>query len=192
MRKRILALNYFIPSLSHPPFCHERGSCRFHYSCIPDDFTYVDDAESGSREHFSPARNGRGPIITPNRSCSDGGPTSNVDLQPVLDRKAAIKNISKCASKPEIDGYRLALDDFCARYVSRPPCRKCGSASLRRDDRRHISTQEVVHPPARQPSCRRTTLTQRSQTTRPMMMMTLPLRHPSVPVTKHAHPLRRT
>ena len=124
MRKRILALNYFIPSLSHPPFCHERGSCRFHCSCIPDDFTYVDDAVSGSREHFSPARSGRGSIITPNRSCSDGGPTSNVDLQPVLDRNAAIKNISKCASKPEIDGYRLALDDFCARYVSRPPCRK--------------------------------------------------------------------
>ena len=76
MRKRILALNYFIPSLSHPPVCHERGSCRFHCSCIPDDLSYVDDAESGSREHFSPARNGHGSIITPNRSCSDGGPTS--------------------------------------------------------------------------------------------------------------------
>ena len=43
------------------------------------------------------------------------------------------------------DGYRLALDDFCARYVSRPPCRKRGPASLRLDGHRHISTQEVVH-----------------------------------------------
>jgi hypothetical protein len=184
VRKRILALNYFIPSLYHPPFCHERGSCRFHYSCIPDDLTYVDDAESLLSRSQRPCLNHHSkPVLL--------GWGANVNLQPVLDRNAAIKYSSKCASRPETDGYRLALDDFCAHYVSRPPCRKCGSASLRRDDRRHISTQEDVHPPARQPSCRRTTLTQRSQTTR-LVMTTLPLRHPSVPATKHAQPLRRT
>ena len=73
MRKRILALNYFIPSLYHPPFCHERGSCCFHYSTHA--FPTI-SLMSMTPNHFSPARNGRGSIITPNRSCSDGGPTS--------------------------------------------------------------------------------------------------------------------
>ena len=49
MRKRarlLLALDYCI-------YCHNRGSCRFYYLCTPDDFAYFDDAESGSRKHFS-------------------------------------------------------------------------------------------------------------------------------------------
>ena len=184
MRKRILALNYSIPSLYHPPVYHDCSSCCFHHSCIPDDLTYVDDAESLLSRSQRPWLNHHSkPVLL--------GWRANVDLQAVLDRNAAIKYTSKCASRPETDGYRLALDDFCVRYVSRPPCRKHGSASLRRDDRRHISTQVDVHHPARQPFCRCTTLTQRSQTTRPVMT-TLPLRHPSVPATKHAQPLGRT
>ena len=98
--KRILALNCFILSLYDPPSCHERGSCRFHYICIPDDLTYVDDAESGSREHFSPARNGRGSITTPNRSCSDGGPTSTCNRSSIATPRSSTLANARANPRP--------------------------------------------------------------------------------------------
>ena len=36
--------NYCIPSLYDPSFCHERGSCLFHYPCTPDNLALVVDA----------------------------------------------------------------------------------------------------------------------------------------------------
>jgi hypothetical protein len=71
-----------------------------------------------------------------------------VDLQPVLDRKAAMKCVSKYASKPEtvFQSYQDALSDFCMRLPLDLPAE---NAVQRRFARmaadRDISAQEAVH-----------------------------------------------
>jgi hypothetical protein len=44
---------------------------------------------------------------------------ANVDLQPVLDKKAAIKYVCKYATKPEVlsQSYHNALTDFCSLHA---------------------------------------------------------------------------
>lgn len=73
---------------------------------------------------------------------------ANVDLQPVLDKKAAIQYVSKYASKPEVlsQSYREALSDFCSRVPHDLPAEKAVSrlfARMAAD--RDISAQEAVH-----------------------------------------------
>ena len=48
---------------------------------------------------------------------------ANVDLQPVLDRKVAIKYVSKYASKAEVasKSYHDALGDFCTQLPQHLP-----------------------------------------------------------------------
>jgi ATP-dependent DNA helicase PIF1 len=131
-----------------PSLCHKRGSCRFHfpYPCTPDPLAYVDDAQAGARKRFSPARND--PWLNQHSKPVLLGWRANVDLQPVLDRDAAIKYISKYASKPETvsDGYHHALDEFCSRMPQDLPaenvvCRLFARMAADRD----ISAQEAVH-----------------------------------------------
>ena len=69
-------------------------------------------------------------------------------MQPVLDREAARRYISKYASKPEAlsDSYHAALKDFCARLpVAQPAERAVQSLFARMAADRDISAQEAVH-----------------------------------------------
>jgi hypothetical protein len=73
---------------------------------------------------------------------------ANVDMQPVLDKKAAIKYVSKYASKPEVlsQSYRDALGDFCCCLPHDLPAEKAVQrlfAKMAAD--RDISAQEAVH-----------------------------------------------
>jgi hypothetical protein len=73
---------------------------------------------------------------------------ANLDLQPVLDRKAAIKYVSKYASKPETvsKSYHEALADFCSCLPQDLPAEKAVQrlfAKMASD--RDISAQEAVH-----------------------------------------------
>lgn len=71
-----------------------------------------------------------------------------MDLQPVLDRTAAIKYVSKYASKPEVasDSYHQALGAFCAHLPRHLPAERAAQslfAKMAAD--RDISAQEAVH-----------------------------------------------
>ena len=69
-------------------------------------------------------------------------------MQPVLDREAAMKYISKYASKPEAlsDSYHAALKDFCSRLPRGLPAeRAVQSLFARMAADRDISAQEAVH-----------------------------------------------
>jgi hypothetical protein len=71
-----------------------------------------------------------------------------MDLQPVLDRTAAIKYVSKYASKPEVasDSYHQALGAFCTHLPRHLPAERAAQslfAKMAAD--RDISAQEAVH-----------------------------------------------
>jgi hypothetical protein len=71
-----------------------------------------------------------------------------MDLQPVLDRKAAIRYISKYASKPETasDSYYSALNEFCCRLPQDLPAEHAVRRLFARmASDRDISAQEAVH-----------------------------------------------
>ena len=73
---------------------------------------------------------------------------ANTDLQPVLDRVAAIRYISKYVSKPETasESYWSALRDFCSRIPEDQPAENAVQrlfARMAAD--RDISAQEAVH-----------------------------------------------
>ena len=71
-----------------------------------------------------------------------------MDLQPVLDRTAAIKYVSKYASKPEVvsESYHQALAAFCTRLPRQLPAeRAVQSLFARMAADRDISAQEAVH-----------------------------------------------
>ena len=73
---------------------------------------------------------------------------ANQDLQPVLDQTAAIKYVSKYASKPETlsDSYLQALTTFCNRLPCHLPAeRAVQSLFAKMAADRDISTQEAVH-----------------------------------------------
>ena len=131
-----------------PALCHKRGVCRFHfpYPCSPDAAAYVEDPDDGARKRFVPARNDgwlnqhSKPVLL--------GWRANCDLQPVLDREAAIKYVSKYASKPETvsEGYHHALTEFCNRMPGDLPAENAVQrlfARMAAD--RDISAQEAVH-----------------------------------------------
>lgn len=71
-----------------------------------------------------------------------------MDLQPVVDREAAIKYVSKYASKPEIisQSYHDALNGFCGRLAQNLPAEKAvRSLFAKMAADRDISAQEAVH-----------------------------------------------
>ena len=71
-----------------------------------------------------------------------------MDLQPVLDRTAAMKYVSKYASKPEVtsDSYHHALTAFCSRLPRHLPAeRAVQSLFAKMAADRDISAQEAVH-----------------------------------------------
>ena len=71
-----------------------------------------------------------------------------MDLQPVLDRTAAMKYVSKYASKPEVtsDSYHHALATFCSRLPRHLPAeRAVESLFAKMAADRDISAQEAVH-----------------------------------------------
>jgi hypothetical protein len=73
---------------------------------------------------------------------------ANVDMQPVLDREAALKYISKYASKPEAqsESYHAALKDFCSRLPRGLPAERAAQSLFARIAAgRDISAQEAIH-----------------------------------------------
>ena len=162
MRKRARLLHaldycqdYCITSL--PPFVLPQ--CRFHYPCTLDDLAYVDDAESGSREHFSVAQSSLQRVLLGWRAN-----VANVDLQPILAR--GVSDTSE--STP--GGWKPFLMDTTTHWTMfvyaclRTSRRKCGLALLRQDARRpgHPHTKGPLLP-AQQPSRRRMMHAQRLQ-----------------------------
>ena len=141
----------------------------------PTNFAYVVDAAQVSTSLRS-----RGPVAQSLKLVLLGW-SAKVDLQPRLDRDAAVKYISEYASEPETvsDGYHHALDDFCAR--------------MRRKTRSDVSSpgwpQQTGTSPHKRPfTCCSATISSThdtcSEITTMPMMTTVPPRHPSSPATK--------
>ena len=131
-----------------PAQCYKSGSCRFHfpYACSLEPAAFIEENSAVSRKRFSAVRND--PWMNQHSKTLLLGWRANVDLQPVLDRKAAIKYVSKYASKPEIlsQSYRDALGDFCSRMPQELPAESAVRrlfAKMAAD--RDISAQEAVH-----------------------------------------------
>jgi hypothetical protein len=132
-------------SRCNPAQCHKRGSCRFHfpYPLSAQPLAHID---SEARKRFAPTRNDA--WLNQHSKAVLLGWRANVDLQPVLDRMAAIRYISKYASKPETvsDSYCSALVDFCSRLPEDQPAENAVQrlfARMAAD--RDISAQEAVH-----------------------------------------------
>ena len=122
--------------------------CQFHfpYPCSPHPTAYVEHAERSTQKHFGPAcidpwlNQHSIPVLLAWRA--------NTDLQPVLNRDAAIKYISKYTSKPKTvsEGYHHALSEFCGQMPHNLPAEnalQCLFARMAAD--RDISAQEAVH-----------------------------------------------
>ena len=131
-----------------PSQCYKKGCCRFHfpYPVSAAATASVDGEETGFRKRFSAKRND--PWMNQHSTPVLLAWRANVDLQPVLDKKAAIQYISKYASKPEVlsQSYREALSDFCSRTPHDVPAEKAVArlfAKMAAD--RDISAQEAVH-----------------------------------------------
>ena len=131
-----------------PSQCFRNGSCRFHfpYLVTAEPLAFVDNENGSSRKRFTAERND--PWINQHSMPLLLAWRANVDVQPVLDKKAAIKYVSKYASKPEVlsQSYRDALDDFCTRLPQDLPAEKAVQrlfAKMAAD--RDISAQEAVH-----------------------------------------------
>lgn len=107
---------------------------------------FLDTGVKGGRKQFAAERND--PWMNQHSTPVLLAWRANVDLQPVLDKKAAIKYVCKYASKPEVlsQSYRDALTDFCSRMPHDLPAEKAVSrlfARMAAD--RDISAQEAVH-----------------------------------------------
>lgn len=131
-----------------PSQCHRNGSCRFHfpYPVTSEAVAFMDSEPKPPRKRFAAVRNDSWmnqhstPLLLAWRA--------NVDLQPVLDKKAAIQYVSKYASKPEVlsQSYRDALSDFCGRLPQDLPAEKAVQKLFARMSAdRDISAQEAVH-----------------------------------------------
>jgi ATP-dependent DNA helicase PIF1 len=132
----------------NPAQCHRNGSCRFHfpYPLMNEARAFVEGSGSRARKTFAAVRND--PWLNQHARVVLLGWRANVDMQPVLDREAARRYISKYASKPETlsDSYHTALKEFCARLpVEQPAARAVQSLFARMAADRDISAQEAVH-----------------------------------------------
>ena len=131
-----------------PAQCYKRGSCRFHfpYPVTPCPRAFVDSSGRVPRKCFAAHRND--PWLNQHSKLVLLGWRANVDMQPVLDREAAITYIAKYASKPETlsESYHAALNGFCSRLPAGLPAESAVQrlfARMAAD--RDISAQEAVH-----------------------------------------------
>lgn len=131
-----------------PYQCYRNGSCRFHfpYPVSINPAAFLDTSIKGGQKHFVAEWNN--PWMNQHSTPVLLAWRANVDLQPVLDKKAAIKYVCKYASKPEVlsQSYRDALTNFCSRMPHDLPAEKAVSrlfARMAAD--RDISAQEAVH-----------------------------------------------
>ena len=131
-----------------PSQCFKHNSCRFHFPFPPTatSAAVIERSAGLDRKRFAPVRND--PWLNQHSKPVLLAWRANMDLQPVLDRNAAIKYVSKYASKPEIasDSYHHALSTFCHRLPqSLPAERAVQSLFAKMASDRDISAQEAVH-----------------------------------------------
>ena len=131
-----------------PAQCHKNGACRFHFPFAPSLTGQAVLQRTGPRlrKWFLPVRND--PWLNQHSKPILLAWRANQDLQPVLDRVAAIKYVSKYASKPETasDSYTQALGTFCCRLPRHAPAERAAQslfAKMAAD--RDISAQEAAH-----------------------------------------------
>lgn len=132
----------------HPSQCFKKGACRYHfpYAVAKQPNVFIEQEKGASRKRFTAQHND--PWLNQHSKVVLLGWRANIDLQPVLDRQAAIKYVSKYASKPEVisQSYRDALGDFCNRLPQELPAENAVRrlfAKMAAD--RDISAQEAVH-----------------------------------------------
>jgi hypothetical protein len=131
-----------------PSQCHKRGSCRFHFpfAVSPLPAAFIERSSGSDRKRFSPSRND--PWLNQHSTVLLLAWRANMDLQPVLDRTAAMKYVSKYASKPEVtsESYHQSLAAFCSRLPRHLPAERAAqSLFARMAADRDISAQEAVH-----------------------------------------------
>ena len=83
----------------NPAQCYRTGSCRSHfpYAVASKARAFIEGRGSEARKSFAAVRND--PWVNQHARVVLLGWRANVDMQPVLDRGAAIRYISKYASK---------------------------------------------------------------------------------------------
>ena len=132
----------------NPAQCYRNGSCRFHfpYAVTDEPRAFVEGRGKNTRKTFAAVRND--PWLNQHARVVLLAWRANVDMQPVLDREAARRYISKYASKPEAlsDSYHAALQGFCNQIPLGQPA-ECAVQSLfaRMAADHDISAQEAVH-----------------------------------------------
>ena len=131
-----------------PAQCFRRGACRFHfpYPVTAEPRAFINRVGGKPRKTFAAIRND--PWLNQHSKIILLAWRANVDMQPVLDREAASKYISKYASKPEAqsESYHAALKDFCSRLPRGLPAeRAVQSLFARMAADRDISAQEAIH-----------------------------------------------
>ena len=132
----------------NPAQCFRKGSCRFHfpYAVTGAARAFIEGRGSNARKTFAAVHND--PWLNQHARVVLLGWRANVDMQPVLDREAARRYISKYASKPGAlsQSYHTALQDFCSRLPGAQPA-ECAVQRLfaRMAADRDISAQEAVH-----------------------------------------------
>ena len=107
----------------NPAQCFRNGSCRFHfpYAVTGAARAFIEGRGSNARKTFAAVRND--PWLNQHAQVVLLAWRANVDMQPVLDREAARRYISKYASKPETlsQSYHSILQDFCNRLPGAQP-----------------------------------------------------------------------
>jgi hypothetical protein len=128
--------------------CFKRGSCRFHfpYPVSDEPRAFIEGNGHHSRKRFAAVCND--PWLNQHAKLVLLGWRANMDMQPILDREAAMTYISKYASKPEAlsDSYHTALKEFCSRLPAGLPAESAVQrlfARMAAD--RDISAQEAIH-----------------------------------------------
>ena len=158
-----------------PAQCFKRGSCRFHfpYPVSDEPRAFIEGNGSHSRKRFAAIRND--PWLNQHAKLVLLGWRANVDMQPVLDREAAMTYISKYASKPEAlsDSYHSALNEFCSQVPAGLPAESAVQrlfARMAAD--RDISAQEAVHLLLGEPlvGCSRSFMNLNAQTDAPLAL----------------------
>ena len=131
-----------------PSQCYRCGACHFHfpYPITNEPLAFIDGTGRSARKKFATVRNN--PWLNQHSKLVLLGWRANVDLQPVLDREAAIAYISKYVSKPEVlsTSYHTALTEFCTCLLQDSPVEHAAQwlfARMAAD--RDISTQKAVH-----------------------------------------------
>ena len=135
-----------------PAQCFRRGSCRFHfpYPVTDEPRAFIERVGNKPRKNFAAVRND--PWLNQHAKIVLLAWRANVDMQPVLDREAAMKYISKYASKPEAlsDSYHAALKDFCSRLPRGLPAERavqslfCHRRGTRLSSRLEVSAFRLV------------------------------------------------